>query len=98
MPAAVRSSRRRGRSATPKSSRLPTSGTSRWCFRTTASSCTRVGALAGFIVRLVGYALALGIVARVASALWVQYGLDGSSELQPFHDLGFEILVIAPLP
>ena len=55
-------------------------------------------AFAGFLVRLVGYALALGIAARIASALWVQYGLDGSSELQPFHDLGFQILVIAPLP
>jgi len=57
-----------------------------------------VGALAGFIVRLVGYALALGIVARIAAALWVQYGLDGSIELQPFHDYGVEALIIAPLP
>jgi hypothetical protein len=57
-----------------------------------------VGALAGFLVRLVGYALAFGIVARVASAWWVQYGLDGSIDLQPFHDLGVEVLVIAPLP
>jgi hypothetical protein len=57
-----------------------------------------VGALAGFIVRLVGYALLLGVVARIASALWVQYGLDGSIELQPFHDYGVEALLIAPLP
>lgn len=57
-----------------------------------------MGALAGFIVRLVGYALALGIVVRVAAALWVQYGLDGSIELQPFHDYGVEALLIAPLP
>lgn len=55
-------------------------------------------ALAGFLVRLVGYALAFGITARIASALWVQYGLDGVFELQRFHDLGFEVLVIAPLP
>ena len=57
-----------------------------------------MGALAGFIVRLVGYALVLGIVARIAAALWVQYGLDGSIELQPLHDYGVEALIIAPLP
>jgi hypothetical protein len=57
-----------------------------------------VRAFAGFLVRLVVYALALGIAARIATALWVQYGLDGSIELQPFHDLGFEVLLIAPLP
>jgi hypothetical protein len=56
-----------------------------------------VRALAGFLVRLVAYALTLGIAARIASALWVQQGLDDVSELQPFHDLGFEVLVIAPL-
>ena len=54
-------------------------------------------AIAGFFVRLVGYALALGIVARIAAALWVKYGLDGSIALQPFHDVGVEVLVIAPL-
>jgi hypothetical protein len=57
-----------------------------------------VRALAGFLVRLVGYALALGIVARIAAALWVHFGLDGSIELQPFHDVGVEVLLIAPLP
>jgi hypothetical protein len=57
-----------------------------------------VRSFAGFIVRLVGYALAFGIAARIASVLWVNYGLDSSTALQPFHDLGFEILVIAPLP
>jgi hypothetical protein len=57
-----------------------------------------VRAIAGFIVRLVGYALVLGVVDRVADALWVQYGLDGSIALQPFHDLGVELLYIAPLP
>jgi len=56
-----------------------------------------VGALAGFLIRLVGYALVLGIVARIASVLWVHYGLDGSIELQPLHDLGVEVLVAAPL-
>jgi hypothetical protein len=56
-----------------------------------------VGAFAGFIVRLIGYALALGIAARIAAWYWVQRGLDGSIELQPFHDVGVEVLVIAPL-
>lgn len=55
-------------------------------------------ALAGFIVRFIGYALVLGAVDRIADALWVQYGLDGSIVLQPFHDLGAEVLFIAPLP
>jgi hypothetical protein len=57
-----------------------------------------VRAIAGFLVRLVGYALVLGIVARVAAALWVHFGLDGSILLQPLHDYGVETLVIAPLP
>jgi hypothetical protein len=57
-----------------------------------------VRAFAGFLVRLVGYALALGIAARIASALWVQYGLDGVFDLQQFHDLGVQILLVAPLP
>jgi len=54
-------------------------------------------ALAGFLIRLVAYALVLGVAARIADALWVAHGLDGSILLQPFHDLGVEVLVIAPL-
>jgi hypothetical protein len=57
-----------------------------------------VRAFAGFLIRLVAYALVLGVVARIAAALWVQFGLDGSIELQPFHDIGVEVLLIAPLP
>jgi hypothetical protein len=57
-----------------------------------------VRALAGFIVRLIGYALALGIAARIASALWSQYGLDSVFGLQSFHDLGVQVLLVAPLP
>jgi hypothetical protein len=55
-------------------------------------------AIAGFIIRLIGYALVLGAVDRIADALWIQYGLDGSIALQPFHDLGVEVIYIAPLP
>jgi hypothetical protein len=54
-------------------------------------------ALTGFFVRLVVYAIALGIVSRVAEYLWVQHGLDGSIALQPFHDAGITTLVIAPI-
>ena len=54
-------------------------------------------AFAGFVIRLVAYALVLGIAARIAAALWAHDGLDGSIELQPFHDLGLEVLTIAPL-
>ncbi len=56
-----------------------------------------MGVLAGFVVRLVTYWLALCIVARIAGWYWVQLGLDGSIQLQPFHDLGVEVLTIAPL-
>ena len=55
-------------------------------------------AFAGFLIRLVAYALVLGAAARIADALWVRYGLDGSVTLQPYHDLGLEVLLIAPLP
>jgi hypothetical protein len=55
-----------------------------------------VRAFAGFVVRLVVYALVLGITARVAEALWVQQGLDAAPELLAFHDLGIRVLVIAP--
>jgi hypothetical protein len=54
-------------------------------------------AITGFFVRLVVYALVLGIVSRVAEALWVQHGLDGSIALQPLHDGGLTTLVVAPV-
>jgi hypothetical protein len=57
-----------------------------------------VRALAGFIIRLVGYVLVFAATATIAGNLWVQYGLDGSVALQPFHDGGVEALYIAPLP
>jgi hypothetical protein len=56
-----------------------------------------VGAIAGFIIRLVGYALVLGVTARIAESLWVQKGLDNAIEWQSFHDTGISVLVIAPL-
>ncbi len=56
-----------------------------------------MGAITGFLIRLVAYAFALGIVARIAESLWVAHGLDGSITLQPFHDAGVTTLVIAPI-
>ena len=53
--------------------------------------------LAAFLVRLVAYALSLGIAARIAAWYWAQLGLDGSIQLQRFHDLGVEVMVISPL-
>lgn len=55
-------------------------------------------ALAGFVIRLVCYALAFGLAVRIASVLWAQNGLDGAVDLQPFHDWGVEVLIVAPLP
>jgi hypothetical protein len=54
-------------------------------------------ALTGFFIRLVVYAIVLGVVSRVAEYLWVRHGLDGSIALQPFHDAGITTLVIAPI-
>ena len=54
-------------------------------------------AVTGFLIRLVGYALVLGVIARVAEHLWVARGLDGSIGLQPLHDAGITTLVIAPI-
>jgi MFS-type transporter involved in bile tolerance (Atg22 family) len=56
-----------------------------------------VRAVAGFIIRLVAYALVLGVTARVAESLWVQNYLDSNVDLRPFHDTGISILEIAPL-
>lgn len=55
-------------------------------------------ALAGFVIRLVAYAVIFVVVARIAGDFWVRNGLDGSIALQPFHDIGVEVLSIAPLP
>ncbi len=56
-----------------------------------------LGALTGYLIRLVCYAVVLGVVSRLAEYLWVQNGLDGSVALQPFHDTGVTVLVVAPV-
>ncbi|HTJ28155.1 MAG TPA: hypothetical protein VMA36_18500 [Candidatus Limnocylindria bacterium] len=51
----------------------------------------------GFIIRLIGYVLLLGMSERIASSLWTRFGLDGFITLQPLHDEGIAVLLIAPL-
>jgi hypothetical protein len=53
--------------------------------------------MAGFVVRLVGYALLLGVSYRIAETLWSNDGLDAVAALQPVHDMGALVLVIAPV-
>jgi hypothetical protein len=50
-----------------------------------------------FVIRLVLYALLLGLTSRLAQALWSNHGLDGVTDLQPFHDGGITALMFAPL-
>jgi hypothetical protein len=51
----------------------------------------------GFIVRLVGYALLLGVSSRVAQTLWSNDGLDAIGALTSFHDKGVTALLVAPV-
>ena len=51
----------------------------------------------GFIVRLVGYAVLLGVSSRVAQTLWDDNGLNEVAMLQPFHHDGIVVLVVAPV-
>lgn len=53
--------------------------------------------MAGFIIRLAGYALLLEAVLRIAQAVWVRDGLDGIAGLQALHDTGLYTLYAAPI-
>ena len=53
--------------------------------------------MAGFIIRLIGYALLLGLTSRVAQTLWSNYGLDAVGRLHHFHDVGMMGLLVAPV-
>jgi hypothetical protein len=53
--------------------------------------------LANFILRLVGYALVLGITAWAFQTLWSGSGLDGVAALRSFHDKAVLALRVAPL-
>ena len=51
-----------------------------------------------FVIRLVGYALLLGISSRIAQNAWSDLGLDALASAQPLHDAGVLTLLIAPVP
>ncbi|HEY0393967.1 MAG TPA: hypothetical protein VGD01_05685 [Candidatus Elarobacter sp.] len=50
-----------------------------------------------FVIRLVGYALLLGVASRAMDALWSSEGLDGVRRLQHFHDVTLTALLVAPV-
>jgi hypothetical protein len=56
-----------------------------------------VHAVAGFIVRLAGYAILLGVAARLAQYLWEQRGLGDVLALQSQHDTAVAVLALAPV-
>jgi len=53
--------------------------------------------MAGFILRLVAYALLLGLTSRTAAYFWSANGLDGIAALQPLYDGGMKALLFGPL-
>jgi hypothetical protein len=56
-----------------------------------------VNAVAAFIVRLAGYAILLGVSARLAQWLWDARGLDAVAVLQAPHDTAVAVLALAPI-
>ena len=53
--------------------------------------------MVNFVIRLVGYALLLGVASRIAQTLWSANGLDGIAALQQFHDTGTTLMLVAPV-
>jgi hypothetical protein len=53
--------------------------------------------MANFILRLVGFALVLGLTAWGFQTLWSGSGLDGVAALHSFHDKAVLALRVAPL-
>ena len=53
--------------------------------------------MVNFIIRLVCYALLLGVASRIAQSLWSADGLDGVASLAPLHDMGVTVLLVAPI-
>ena len=53
--------------------------------------------IVNFILRLVGYALLLGLSAYAFQTLWTNDGLDALSRLHSFHDKTILALRVAPL-
>ncbi|MGD0474247.1 MAG: hypothetical protein ABSB70_13690 [Candidatus Velthaea sp.] len=55
-----------------------------------------MGALIAFVVRLVGYALLIGIPVRIADYFWLRGALDQVDALQPLHDYAAVTATVAP--
>jgi hypothetical protein len=55
-----------------------------------------MSALIAFVVRLVGYALLIGIPVRVAEYFWTRAALDQVDALRPPHDVATATATIAP--
>jgi hypothetical protein len=53
--------------------------------------------MVSFILRLVGYALLLGLSAYAFQTLWTNDGLDALARLHSFHDKTILALRVAPL-
>jgi hypothetical protein len=55
-----------------------------------------MGVLIAFVVRLVGYALLIGIPVRLAEYFWVRAALDQVESLRSSHDIAAVTATIAP--
>jgi hypothetical protein len=55
-----------------------------------------MGAIIAFVVRLVGYALLIGIPVRIAEYFWERAALDQVDVLRPLHDAGALTVTIVP--
>ncbi|MFN2459093.1 MAG: hypothetical protein ABR591_00160 [Candidatus Velthaea sp.] len=56
-----------------------------------------MGAVIAFVIRLVGYALLVGIPTRIAEYFWQREGLDTVDVLQHAHALAITIVMLAPV-
>jgi hypothetical protein len=51
----------------------------------------------GFVIRLACYGVFLGVATRIGLTWWSQFGLDGITALQSFHDRSIGVLLVAPV-
>jgi hypothetical protein len=56
-----------------------------------------MGTVIAFVIRLVGYALLIGVPYRIAEYFWERASLDQVDVLRAPHDLAVAILLIAPI-
>lgn len=55
-----------------------------------------MGAVIAYVVRLVGYALLIGIPVRIAEYFWLRNALDSVDMLRPAHDIATAAATISP--